>query len=295
MTMRRTIFLAAIAASLAYPVLAGDAITIAGSSTVQPVVEDAAKAFEAANPGTRFVISGGGSSHGVQACAAGQITIGMSSRNVSDKERAESPDLVQVKLATDGIAIIVHKDNPLTAITKEQLQKVYSGQITNWSELGGTNSPIVLIAKQEGRSTLELFNEYVGLEHQVNGEGPAARMVHKVKGGTTFSTVTAQMIGQNREAIGQIMTKPNAIAYVSVGTAQEVAAKGGKVKCLDLEGIAATVDNVASGAYPLLRPLTVVTKGAPTGTAKAFINYLMGPDGQALAAKHEFVPNKSGV
>jgi phosphate transport system substrate-binding protein len=270
---------------------AGD-ITVAGSSTIRPIVEKASKAFKGNNPSTNFTIGGGGSSHGVKSAANGDVLIGMASRNLKSKEKNKWPILVAHKIGLDGIAIIVNKKNPINKITKKQVQDIYTGKITNWDKLGGNDENIFLISKEEGRSTLDLFLKYFGLEGKEVGKGRAAVMFHRKKGANEYSSVKAKLIGPNREAIAAVSTKKNAVAYVSVGTAQEVAAKGGRVKLLVLDGVPATVENVANESYPLRRPLNLVTKGKAKGVAKGFIDFLSSKEGQKVVSSLEFIPIK---
>ncbi|MDP6543818.1 MAG: phosphate ABC transporter substrate-binding protein [Phycisphaerae bacterium] len=274
-------------------------ITIAGSSTVRPIVQKASEAFRKANPTVKFVIGGGGSSHGVKSAGTSKVQLGMASRNLKDKETKQYKDLVPVKVGLDGIAVIINAKNPITKITKKQVQDIYTGKITNWKDVGGADAPISLISKEEGRSTLELFLKYFGLEGKEIAQGKRKVMVHRVKppkgskdSDDGYSKATSTLIGPNRQAIGYISTKPNAIAYVSVGTAQEIAAKGGRVKLLDLDGVKATVANVASETYPLRRPLNVITKGQASGDLKKFIDFMLSDAGQKIVEGLEFVPLK---
>ena len=114
-------------------------------------------------------------------------------------------------------------------------------------------------------------------------------MVHKVKGDDSYGTVQARLIGPNKEALGVVSTQPNAIAYVSVGTAQEVAKKGGRVHLLELDGVAATVENVGNETYPLRRPLHIITKGEPQGIVKEFIDFMLSEEGQKIVQSLEFI------
>ena len=149
-----------------------------------------------------------------------------------------------------------------------------------------------MVSKEKGRSTLDLFLEYFGLEAEERSEEGAKVVVDRKKGTNGYSTVTAKLIGPNREAIAAISTEPNAIAYVSVGTAQEVASKGGRVKLLDLDGVPATVAHMANETYPSRRPLHVVTKGQPEGILKEFIDFLTGEEGQTIVSSLEVIPVK---
>ncbi len=269
---------------------ADDRVTVAGSSTVRPVVEKAAQVFKKTHAGTQFAIGGGGSSHGVKAAASGEVVIGMASRDLKDKEQAEWKTLVPVKIGMDGIAVIVNAKAPITKITKQQVQDIFTGTISNWKELGGEDAEIILISKEEGRSTLDLFLKYFDLEaEEVVQGGKATGMVHRKKGTEEYSIVKARLIGPNREALAAVSLKKHAIAYVSIGTAQEVARKGGRIKILDLDGVAATVGNVANQSYPLRRPLNVITNGPAQGVAKEFIGFLTGDQGQTIVTDLEFI------
>ena len=264
-------------------------ITTAGSSTIFPIIQDASKAFRKTHPDVTFVVGGGGSSHGVKAAGTNEVNIGQASRDLKDSEMKAYPNLVPFKIGLDGIAVIVNSGNPLDSVTKKQVQDIYTGKITNWKELGGDDAPIYLIAKEEGRSTLELFLHYFDLESKERGEGANASTVHKTKDDPDFSTVAASLIGANKEAIAKVITRPSAIAYVSIGTAQEIAQKGGRVKLLDLDGVKATIQNVANETYPLRRPLHIVTNGTPQGVVKEFVEFLMGDEGQKIVKSHEFI------
>lgn len=280
-------------------------ITVAGSSTVRPIIEKAAKQFNKTYSDVKFAIGGGGSSHGVKAVATGEVHLGMASRSLKDKEIKKWNNIVPTEIGSDGIAVIVNSKNTIKKITKQQVQDIYTGKTTNWKELGGHDADILLISKEEGRSTLDLFLKYFGLEAKEMGEGKAKVMVHRKKSkevkneetgesvkepAEEYSKITAKLIGSNREALATISMKKNAIAYVSVGTAQEVAAKGGRVKLLELDGVPATVANVANGTYPLRRPLNVITKGPAQGIVKEFINFLTSAEGQEIVSSLDFIP-----
>jgi len=265
-------------------------ITVAGSSTIRPIIVKAAKEFKKLNPDVKFMIGGGGSSHGVKSAGSGKITIGMASRKIYEKEIANWPDMAATKIGIDGVAVIINSKNPMEKITRQQVQDIYVGKINNWKELGGMDAEIILVSKEEGRSTLDLFLKYFGLEAKEVGEGKVKTMVHRQKGTEIYSSKTAKLIGPNRQALATIATKSNAIAYVSVGTAQEVSSKGGNVKLLELDGVEATIENVANETYPFRRPLNLITKGEPEGFVKDFIEFMTGESGKVIVSALEFIP-----
>lgn len=175
-----------------------ETITTAGSSTIRPIIDFAAKSFMAKHPEVKFVVGGGGSSHGVKGAGTGEVNLGQCSRSLKEEEMKEYPDLVAFKIGLDGVAVIVNKENSLTAISKEQVQDIYTGKVTNWKELGGKDAPITLVSKEEGRSTLELFQEYFGLESKEIEEGGAKMTVYRKKGAPEFSTVKAGSSAKTR-------------------------------------------------------------------------------------------------
>ena len=276
-----------IALGLALPVWARGFIHIAGSSTVRPISQAAAAKFGPAH-GVKFRIEGGGSSHGVKSVATGKVDIGNASRNIKKSELAKWPSLVPHTVGYDGVTIILNKDVSITAMTHDQIQKIYMGEITNWKEVGGPDEPISLIAKEEGRSTLELFLKYAGLEgKEIDG---GKHMIHARKGTDQWSSVKARIIGANRQALVQVANKRGAIGYVSIGDALAFAAKTGKIVLPKVDGIAATVANVKNRSFPITRPLNMITNGPATGVIKDFIDFCLSPEGQKIVAKKNFVP-----
>lgn len=224
----------------------------------------------------------------VHLSGTGKVMIGMASRDLKDKEKTAYPDLIPIVVGLDGIALVVNKDNPLTDLNKEQVQKIYTGQIANWKDLGGGDADIELTAMGTNHGTHELFVKYFGLEAEVNAK---KQMKHRIKGEADFSSVLAKSMETSKEGLAAVMTNPNAIAYVSIGAAQKIIQKGGAVKVVNLEGIAATVENVALRKYPLCRNLHVLTKGEATGVAKEFIDYLTHDEqGQKIVAELDYIP-----
>lgn len=241
-------------------------LTLAGSSTIQPIMESAAAAWEKSHPGDTVQVQGGGSGVGVSAAQSGLADIGMVSRSLKPEESA----LTATAFARDGIAIIVHATHPLSAISHAQVVGIYDGTTTAWDALGAQGAPITLISKEAGRSTLELF------EHHFDLKGKIAP--------------SAVIIGPNGQAITTTAGDPNAISYVSIGSAAVAESQGTPIKRLTLDGVAASVENVGNGTYPLCRPLNLVTKGQPTGLAAEFIGFVLSPEGQAIVAKEDFIP-----
>jgi phosphate transport system substrate-binding protein len=247
-------------------------ITLAGSSTVQPVAEVLAQEFEALHPEARIDVQGGGSAVGITAPQSGLADIGMVSRALHPNE---AQHLVATTFARDGIALIVHANNPVSGLSRQQVIDIYSGAVTHWQELGGPDARIVVVNKEEGRATLELFERYFDL-----------------RGKFVRDTV---IIGPNGQAIATVAGNPHAVAYVSIGSAEVAGEHGTPIKLLALDGIAATSANVQQGTYRLTRPLNFVTVGDPQRLAKGFLDFVLTPAGQQIVQTQDFVPLRSVV
>ncbi len=242
-------------------------VVAAGSSTVQPVLEIVGPRYEAAHPGeVRVQVQSGGSSVGISAPRQGLAQIGMVSRALKSDEK----DLLSFKIGDDGIALIVHKDNPIANLTRDEVVKIYTGASTSWKDLDGVDRPITVINKEEGRSTLELFEKHFDLKDKF------------VK--------NAVVIGPNGQAIATVVSNPDAIAYVSIGSAEVAVAQGTPIRLVPLDGIAATTANVKNHTYPLRRELNLTTKGAPLGHVKGLIDFILSPVGQQVLVEQGFVP-----
>ncbi len=241
-------------------------LVLTGSSTVAPLAAEIGKRFESLHNNVRVDVQTGGSSRGVSDARAGLADIGMASRALKDDEK----DLLSFTIALDGISVILNKANPVESLNKQQIIDIYTGKIVNWKNVGGNDAPITVVNKAEGRSTLELFLHYFGLKN---------------------TDVKPQVvIGDNQQGIKTVVGNPDAIGYVSVGTAEYEASQGAAIKLLPLEGIAASVENVRNRSFPLSRPLNLVTRAEPVGLAKAFIEFASSPQVNDLIEAQYFVP-----
>ena len=258
---------AALALMLSSSAWAGSGkLVLTGSSTVAPLAAEIGKRFETLNPGVRVDVQTGGSSRGVNDARSGLADIGMASRALN----AGETDLKSFSIARDGIGVIVHRDNPIQALSEEQITAIYTGKITDWKDAGGKAGRITVVNKAEGRSTLELFLSYFKLRN---------------------SDIKAQaIIGDNQQGIKTVAGNPGAIGYVSVGAAEFEAGQGAPIKLLPLNGVAASVENVRNGSFPLARPLNLVTKGDPSGLAGEFIAFARSKDVHDLVEAQFFVP-----
>lgn len=241
-----------------------NSIRVVGSSTILPLVKKSSKAFHRMT-GIGIVYKGGGSMVGVKAVLAGRADIGMVSRALTQEEAGK---LKAHLIGHDGIAVILNAAIPLNKISRQQIVAIFSGTATNWKALGGKDTEITVIAKEDGRSTRRLFDNFFSLEKVVS---------------------TAKIIGSNTEAIILVAGDPSAIGYVSIGSAEHAVELGLNLKLLPLDNVPATSENVAREQYPLHRPLNLVTRGKPGKNAGRFIRFLQSHQGQEFVKKNHFI------
>lgn len=240
-------------------------LTLTGSSTVAPLASEMAKRYESKHLGVRIDVQMGGSSRGISDARMGLADIGMVSRALKPTEQDLKPFLI----AMDGIGIILHKSNTVSQLSDAQIIDIYTGNIRNWRQVGGSDLPITVVNKAEGRSTLELFLHHFSLKN---------------------SQIKAQVvIGDNQQGIKTVAGNPGAIGYVSIGTAEYEETRGTPIKLLPMSGEPATVEAVAKGRYPLSRQLNLVVKSSPTGLAKDFIAFAQSPEVKDLIEAQFFV------
>ncbi len=241
-------------------------LILSGSSTIAPLAGEIGKRFESLHPGVRIDVQSGGSSRGIADVRRGTADIGMASRALKPDESG----LVAHTIALDGVAVILHRDNPVSALTEADVVAIYTGKTRNWSRIGGVDAPITVVNKAEGRSTLELFLSHFNL---------AAEAVRP-----------SIVIGDNLQGILTVAGDPNAIGYVSIGTAEHETSSGRAIKLIAMAGVEPTVANVRTGAFPLSRPLNLVTHGQVSPLAQAFIDYATSSAVTEVVEAQYFVP-----
>jgi len=232
-------------------------ISVAGSTSVQPLAEVLGEAFMAAHPQVVVNVQGGGTSVGVKSAGEGTVDVGTASRDLKPEELQQFPDLKVFIIARDGIAVVTHPQVPVEGLTKEQVKKIFAGEITNWSEVGGPDKPIVVVSREEGSGTRAYFEE------AILGEGVVI----------VDTAILQQSNGALRTTVS---TTPDSIGYLSFGYLDE------SLKALALDGVEATEANALSGAYPVVRPFNVLTKGEPSELVQAWLDFILSAEGQQI-------------
>lgn len=241
-------------------------LVITGSSTVAPIASEIAKRYEAQNPQVRIDVQTGGSSRGIADVRQQVADIGM----VSRAAKSEDQGLNFHTIAKDGVVVIVHRDNPIQRLTRQQITDIYTDQLNNWQDAGGKSQAITVVNKAEGRSTLEVFTQHFQLKS---------------------SQIKADVvIGDNEQGIKTVAGNPLAIGYVSVGAAKVNVEQGTPIKVLPLEGIQATAQTVRDGSFPLSRPLNLVTQGSLNPQQQKFIDFAQSSQVKDIVQEQSLVP-----
>lgn len=234
-----------------------ESVATDGSTSMEKVIGALGEAFQQ-DTGIGFTYNPTGSGSGIKAVLEGRCDIGLSSRNLNDEEKAEG--LTETILAYDGIAIIVNPENPVEDLTVEQIAEIYTGEITNWAEVGGTDAEIVLIGREAGSGTRDGFESITGTE-----EACAYR----------------QELTSTGDVITTVAQNPDAIGYASAASVKET------VKALSVDGVEVTEETIKDGSYVVQRPFVLVTKTeeALSDAAQKFFDYATSKDANELISE----------
>jgi len=273
--------------STATPVVAGTStpqaaelsgsITVKGSDTMVNLAAAWAEEFSNENPKVSISVTGGGSGTGIAALINKQTDIADASRPMSEKEKQDAQgngvNAVETRVALDGLSIVVNPSNPVSELSIPQLSDIYSGKITNWKDVGGNDAGIVVLARDTNSGTHVFFKEHV------------VQYKEKLEYGSDVQFMAATQTG-----FDQVAQNKNAIMYGGLGYVTDEVKPLGIKKDANSPAVHASIATVKSGEFPVARPLFVYTNGEPTGTLKAYIDWILGSEGQAVVEELEFVP-----
>ena len=219
-----------------------------GSTSMEKVMGALIEGFREVESGVTVNYSGTGSGSGIEAVLSGTCDIGLSSRELKDSEVEKGA--VGHTVALDGVAIVVHPENPISGLSRADLAAIFTGEVTNWAQLGGSDAPIAVYGREAGSGTRSAFEEILGVTDQ-------CRYTNEYS--------------STGDVIGSIASNPNGIGYASLSSVTD------SVKALTVDGAACTEDTVRDGSYPIQRPFLLVTKeGAEfSDAARAFLDYAL--------------------
>jgi len=235
-------------------------INIAGSTSVQPLSEELANAFMSQNSKVAVNVAGGGSSAGIKAAQEGTAEIGASSRSLKSEEKR---GLKQITIAIDGIALVVNPANQVQNLTLDQIRRIYTGEITNWREVGGADGPIDFFTREEGSGTRGAFEDLVMKGDQISS-----------RAGVLNATGALRTV---------VAGDPHALAYISLGNVDQ------SVQVVAVDGVRPESETIRDGTYKLARPFVYLTKGNPRGLAIQFIEFVLSQEGQEIVGQG-FIP-----
>ena len=236
-------------------------VEIVGSTSVQPVAEKLVEKYKETHPDAQINVQGGGSSVGIKSAQDGTADIGTSSKAL---KKNESQGLTQIPLGQDGIVIAVNTKNSVDGVTSEQLKDIFSGKITNWKEVGGSDGKINVIRREDGSGTLDAFESIVmGKDTKIKSDA---------------------VVQSSTEAVKQsVKTDENAIGFVSY------AHMSSDVKALKIDGVSPSDDTIADGSYKLQRPFYFLVKGTPNQATQDFLNFVNSSEGQKVLKDEKIV------
>ena len=236
-------------------------IEIAGSTSVQPVAEKLAEKYMEEHPNVRVDVMGGGSGLGIRSVSQDIIAIGTSSKEL---KTIEKDGLIEYPIGREGILVAVNLNNPVNSLSKSQIKDIFSGNITNWKEVGGPDAKINLVVREDGSGTRSAFEDLVMNKTKVKSDA---------------------IVQTSTESIKVVVKQdPNAIGYISLAHMTP------DVKALKIDGISPSIETIKEGTYKLQRPFLFVTNGEPEGPVKEFIDWCLGPEGQEIVKDEKIVP-----
>ncbi|MDR0596479.1 MAG: phosphate ABC transporter substrate-binding protein, partial [Clostridiales Family XIII bacterium] len=241
-------------------------VVIAGSTSVLPLSDTLAKAFTDSNPGVKIDVQGGGSGQGIKSLEEKIADFGSLSREVKEEEKSVVQE--EYVIAKDGIAVIVNNDQTTAVdLTLEQLKDIFTGNVTNWKDVGGDDTPIVVVAREEGSGTRDAFNELTG-----------------VMADDVDSTAKAAIIQGSTGAVAQtVASTKGSIGYISLGSLDDT------VKAISVAGVAPSKETVLDSTYKLSRPFLYVRGADLSPQAQAYLDFVLSADGQKIVEEEGFI------
>jgi len=259
-----------------------NSIQIKGSDTMVNLAQSWAEKYMEENSGDFVAVTGGGSGTGLSSLISGSCDIAMSSRNIKDKEIAlakqKGINPFEIKVALDGLAVVISPANPVDKLTLEQLAGIFTGRISNWKEVGGKEARIVVLSREVNSGTHVYFKEHVLRSNNASGKEEF--------------TPSALMLSSSQAIADEVAANPSAIGYYGMGYISNKQKTIAVARDEKSEYVSPSIENVLSGKYPISRPLYLYTNNQPQGLIKKFVDYTLSREGQEIVVKTDFVPVK---
>ncbi|MDD8012918.1 MAG: phosphate ABC transporter substrate-binding protein [Acidobacteriota bacterium] len=260
-----------------------NSIQIKGSDTMVNLGQAWAEEFMKTNPKVSVAVTGGGSGTGIAALLSKTCDIAELSRELKSEEiamaREKGFEPKQITVALDGLAVVVHPANPISQLTMDQLAAIFSGSVRNWKEIGGSDLPIVVLSREVNSGTHVYFKEHVLRRGQKESQVEFA--------------ANALMLSSSQAIADEVAQNPGAIGYYGMGYISPREKALAIAKDANSPFVRPTIENVIDKTYPISRPLLMVTRGQAQGLVAKFLNFVLGPEGQKIVAKIDFVPVSS--
>lgn len=241
----------------------GGTVTTDGSTSMEEVIGALGEAFQNDNEGCTFTYNPTGSGSGITAVSEGRCDIGLSSRSLKDEEKSQG--LTETVLAYDGICVVVNSENGIDDLTVDEIADIYTGEITNWSEVGGNDAEIVVIGREAGSGTRDGFESVTGTED---------------------SCKYRQELTSTGDVITTVSSNPDAIGYASLAAVNDT------IKAITVDGVEASEETILDGSYKIQRPFVLVTKEGTelSETAQKFFDFVTGEDAKDIITSAGVVP-----
>lgn len=254
-------------------------IRIGGATSMRPVLQELTEEFSRRHPNVLFDLRGGGSTLAEEQVFEGRLVLGASTlivdkENPAPQARGINTPLARIPIGIDGIAVVVHPRNPLTNLSLQQLHDLFGGEIIDWADLAGKPGEVVLVSREDGSGTRQVFDAAVMDDDDV--------------------ALTAVVMPTSQDVVDFVATHPNAIGYVSrayvlpvlAEAADEAAPVDTPVRVVSVDGMLPTAERIAKQEYAFVQPLYLLSKGEPRGLAREFVDFVLGPAGQAIVSRY---------
>lgn len=262
-----------------------DTLKVAAASTVKGLMKHVVPAFESSRKGFEITQKTGATGDMVELVMTKIAAVAVTTRNIKDYEKLKCPTLVGTPIGLDGLAVVVSTSVPITNLTFEQIQAIWTGEIVNWKELGGPDLPITIIGRSKSYDSIMLFCDFMKLESKTVEQG----LIYRNKNKEIWSEKVIAAPETDDIALAILLQTPGAITYFPLQVLNNYKSKKIAIKSLSFDGIQPTKETIANGTYFIHRTLNAITNNKPQGETKKFCDFLLSKEGQRLIVEAGFL------